>query len=125
MTKNRLEGEDEKWRLRCDTPEFGRSTGQLGRPKTLAGIFRYVLEADLFDRAQSRSDRRRSAGSRAGNCHHRGEEDRQIEIRSGDRLLQRLAFANHALANRGSVSQTSARRSETAARSGRSDDGND
>src|SRR5712691_7430383 len=125
MTKNRLEDEDEKWRLRCDTPEFGRSTGQLGRPETLAGILRYLLETDLLDRAQSRSDRRRSAGSGAGNGHYRGEEDRQIEIRSGDWLVQRLAFANHALANRGSVSQTSARRRKAAARYGRSDDRND
>ena len=33
----------------------------------MAGIFRYLLEADLFDCAQSRPDRRGGAGSRAGN----------------------------------------------------------
>src|SRR6266581_2872022 len=52
-----------------------------------------------------RADRRRSPGSRAGNSHHGGEEYRQVEIRSGNWLLQRLAVAEHPLANRRSISQ--------------------
>src|SRR4029077_8779070 len=75
---------DEECRFSRDASKSGRSAGELGRPEALAGIFRYVLEADLFDRAQIRSGRCGSAGSRAGNRHHGGEEDQQTEIRSCD-----------------------------------------
>src|SRR5437763_14506557 len=104
MRENQLEGEDEKWRSGCDATEFGRSPGELGRPKTLAGILRYLLEADLFDRAQVRPDQRGSTGGCAGNRDHGSEEDRQVKIRSGDRFLQRLALADHPLADRRSIS---------------------
>src|SRR5205814_7237976 len=58
----------------------GGSTCELGRSTALAGLFRYLLETDLLGGTKIRSDRFRGAGSRAGNRHYRGKEDRQVAL---------------------------------------------
>ena len=64
-------------------------------------------------RAPGRPDGKRSAGGGAGNAHHGREKNRPAEIRSGYRVIQRLALEYHALADRGSVSETEKRRRTT------------
>src|SRR5215208_7817298 len=101
-----LEHQCEAAQLARDAAQLGRPFGRLGRSTAVAGVFRYVLEADLFSRAPIGSHGRRSTGSGAGNRHHSGEEHRQVKIRSGNWFVQRMAVADHPLANCRSISQT-------------------
>src|SRR4051794_7338670 len=102
------EGREKGGRTHGNATQPGGSAPELGGSETLAGILRYLLEADFFGCAEVWSNGVGSPGGGAGDGHHRGQESWTTEIRSGAWFVQRLVAPHHSLAHRRSVSEASA-----------------